>query len=81
MKIPFRFGTAVLVIGYQLSAIPASAHPGHGPNEVQPAHYLVSPDHLGFLLVTTVAAFCLYRMLTWRRSVSVPKRPASADII
>jgi hypothetical protein len=46
----------------------ASAHPGHGPHEVPPAHWFSSPDHLGLLLLGAVGIFCTARMLTWRKS-------------
>ena len=35
------------------------AHPGHGPGEVPPEHFVTSADHLGVLLTAAVIGFCL----------------------
>ncbi len=65
MKRSLHLPASLLAIGCQLSALPAQAHPGHGPGEVPPAHLLISADHLGTLLAVGVIGFCFFRALRW----------------
>jgi hypothetical protein len=59
------FSSVTLV---QLALIASvSAHPGHGPGEVSPAHIATSIDHLGALLVIGVVGFCLFNVRRWFR--------------
>jgi hydrogenase/urease accessory protein HupE len=65
MKRSLHFTAPLLAIGYQLSALSAHAHPGHGPGEVPPAHLLTNADHLGALLSISVICFCLLNARRW----------------
>ena len=65
MKRSLHFTAPLLAIIYQLSALPAQAHPGHGPTEISPAHLLTSADHLGTLLAAGVIGFCLFKARRW----------------
>jgi hypothetical protein len=74
MKPLLHFSAPFLAMGYLLSAAPANGHPGHGPIEVPPVHYLVSPDHLGMALVAGVILFCILRAARTPRDR--PSRPS-----
>ncbi|MDX5325935.1 MAG: hypothetical protein LPK80_06710 [Bacteroidota bacterium] len=39
------------------------AHPGHGPVDHGPAHYLITPEHLLGTLMVAILAFGVYRLV------------------
>jgi hypothetical protein len=47
-----KFRSATMAIGCFLSALSASAHPGHALREATPQHLLTSPDHLAVLALS-----------------------------
>ena len=57
-----RLSFLAVVLGFVVSM---SAHPGHGPGDVPPAHLVTSADHLGTLLAIGVVGFCLVNARRW----------------
>lgn len=52
-----------LALGSLLSAISASAHPGHDLRDATPQHLLISPDHLAVLALGGVALWFVGRFV------------------
>jgi hypothetical protein len=55
--------SAALAIGCLLSAIAASAHPGHDLRDATPQHLLTSPDHLVVLALGGAALWLAGRFV------------------
>lgn len=56
-------GCLLSAIGYWLSAVPASAHPGHSLGDSTPGHLLTSPYHLAVLALGGVALWLAGRFV------------------
>jgi len=47
-----------------LTAVPAFAHPGHGPDggSYAPQHYFTAPEHVGFALIAVLVVAGLFAL-------------------